>query len=66
MPRGYADPPEDERLHHTITRTHERFDLWRFIYIIIKTIYYDGIFVLFFFVTNEGNTHFSLVECTIG
>ena len=32
-PRGYADHPEDEQLHHTITRTHERFDLWRFIII---------------------------------
>ena len=29
--RGYADHPEDERLHHTIDRTDERFDLWRFI-----------------------------------
>ena len=32
--RGYADHPQDERLHHTITRTDERFDLWRFIIII--------------------------------
>ena len=32
--RGYADHPEDERLHHTITRTDERFDLWRFIIIL--------------------------------
>ena len=35
MPRGYADHPEDERLHHTITRTDERFDLWRFIIITV-------------------------------
>jgi len=31
--RGYADHPQDERLHHTIDRTDERFDLWRFIVI---------------------------------
>ena len=29
-----ADHPEDERLHHTITRTDERFDLWRIIIIL--------------------------------
>ena len=31
MPPRHADHPQDERLHHTITRTDERFDLWRFI-----------------------------------
>ena len=30
---GCADHPQDERLHHTITRTDERFDLWRIIII---------------------------------
>ena len=29
-----ADHPEDERLHHTITRNDERFDLWRLIIIL--------------------------------
>ena len=30
-PHGYADHPQDERLHHTVTHTDERFDLWRII-----------------------------------
>ena len=33
-PHGYAAHPQDERSHHTVTRTHERFDLWRIIIII--------------------------------
>ena len=34
MPPRLADHPQDERLHHTITRTDERFDLWRIIIIL--------------------------------
>ena len=41
-PHGYADHPQDERSHHTVTRTHERFDLWRIIIYItwLKKTYY--------------------------
>ena len=31
MPHGYADHPEDEFSHHTITHTNDWFDLWRII-----------------------------------
>ena len=34
-PHGYADHPQDERSHHTFTRTYERFDLWRIIITIL-------------------------------
>ena len=37
-PHGYADHPQDERSHHTFTRTDERFDLWRIIIIIIPGV----------------------------
>ena len=42
---GYADHPQDERLHHTITRTDERFDLWRIIIITKVFNMYEGIII---------------------
>ena len=38
MPPRLADHPQDERLHLTITRTDERFDLWRIIIIMTNQV----------------------------
>ena len=45
-----ADHPEDERLHHTITRTDERFDLWRIIIILHKLLPSKVILLLSYYI----------------